>query len=36
VRRKGQVQGTREAPAAGYAGEPTGVKARVAKSRRLG
>ncbi|KIY96029.1 hypothetical protein MNEG_11932 [Monoraphidium neglectum] len=36
VRRKGQVQGVREAPGAGYSGEATGVKANVAKSRRLG
>lgn len=38
VRRKGQVQGVREAPAsaAGYGGEATGIKARVAKSTRLG
>eukprot|EP00775_Hariotina_reticulata_P005267 gene5267-5502_t len=38
VRRKGQVQGVRQAPSAprGYAGETTGIKAKVAKSVRLG
>jgi hypothetical protein len=36
VRRKGQVQGVREAQGVGYGGEATGVKANVAKSRRLG
>ncbi|KAI8469299.1 MAG: Sas10 C-terminal domain-containing protein [Monoraphidium minutum] len=36
VRRKGQVQGVREAPGSGYAGEATGVKANIAKSRVLG
>jgi hypothetical protein len=36
VRRKGQVQGVREAEGVGYAGEATGVKANITKSRRLG
>lgn len=37
VRRKGQVQGVKQAPSAprGYAGEATGIKAKVAKSVRL-
>ena len=35
-RRKGQVQGVREAPGVGYSGEATGVKANVTKSRRFG
>ena len=33
--RRGQVQEPR-APTASYGGEPTGIKARVAKSRRFG
>lgn len=33
--RRGQVQEPR-APSASYGGEPTGIKARVAKSRRFG
>eukprot|EP00877_Chromochloris_zofingiensis_P010647 jgi/Chrzof1/5836/Cz16g17190.t1 len=36
VRRKGQVQGVRPSQGAGYGGEETGIKARVAKSVRLG
>lgn len=38
VRRKGQVQGVQAAPSAprGYAGEATGIKAKLAKSTRLG
>jgi U3 small nucleolar RNA-associated protein 3 len=38
VRRKGQVQGVQAAPSAprGYAGEATGIKAKIAKSTRLG
>jgi U3 small nucleolar RNA-associated protein 3 len=38
VRRKGQVQGVREAPATagGYGGEATGIKARLARGRKLG
>lgn len=35
-RRKGQVQGVREAPGAGYGGEATGVKSHVTKSRKFG
>lgn len=36
TRRKGQVQGVRPAQGAGYGGEATGIKAKVAKSTRLG
>jgi hypothetical protein len=36
VRRKGQVQGVQQNPASGYAGEATGIKAKVSKSRRFG
>jgi len=39
VRRRGQVQGVREAPGSGgggYGGEATGIKSRLARGRKLG
>lgn len=36
VRMKGAVQSVRAPEAQGYGGEATGIKARVAKSRKLG
>jgi hypothetical protein len=36
VRLKGAVQTVRTGEAGGYAGEPTGIKSRLAKGRKLG
>jgi len=36
IRRKGQVREVRASEAEGYAGEATGIRARLGRSRRIG